>query len=405
VSLRETLSSALHSLRSNRLRSLLTTLGIIIGVAAVITLVALGNGMQAGFDQQFSQLANQITVSSAPNAVPAGSVARPITDQDVQALQNRNDAPHLASVTPTMTGNSTLTQAQENASLIGVTQDYLEIADRSIAAGTWFTAQDASSDAQKVVLGPDAVSLLFGQNTRPRRALGSVVRINHTPFTVIGVLATDGQNDNVAIVPFDTARAYVVGKQAGQVSQVLIRATSADDVGQAIDEIDTVLDKQHHIKAVNFRDYNVRSYANLLTQRGQFISFLTLFTAAIAAISLIVGGIGVANIMLVSVTERTREIGIRKAIGAPRSAIMKQFLTEAVTLTGLGGLAGIVVGLGLCLGAQFLIAHGVHLGGHGGANTAAAGGGGAAGVAEAAEEAAGWRPCPPSPPRSSPCGR
>jgi putative ABC transport system permease protein len=379
MSLRETLLSALHSLRGNRLRSLLTTLGIIIGVAAVITLVALGNGMQAGFDQQFSQLANQMTVTAAPNAVPAGGVARPLTDQDVQALQNQSNAPHIASITPTMTGSATLTQAQatNNASLLGVTENYLSIADRSMAAGSWFTAAD--SDAKKVVLGPDALTLLWGPGVRPRSVLGSTVRINHTPFTLTGVLASDGQNDNVALVPFDVARAYLVGKQLGTVSQMMIRATSADDVDQAMDEIDTILDKQHHIKTPNDRDYNVRSYANLLTQRAQFISFLTLFTAAIAAISLIVGGIGVANIMLVSVTERTREIGIRKAIGAPRSAIMKQFLTEAVFLTALGGFAGIVLGLGLCLAGQFLIHHGMHLGGGGGQGGGAAAGGGGGG--------------------------
>lgn len=383
MSLRETLVSALHSLRSNRLRSLLTTLGIIIGVAAVITLVALGNGMQAGFDAQFSKLANQITVTSAPNAVPSGAVARPLIDQDVTALQNSNNLPHIATAIPIMTGNSTLTQAQatDNASILGVTQDYLSTADRTIAAGAWFTDQDAS--AKKVILGPDTLSLLYGPSIRPRQVLGTTVRINHTPFTVSGVLASDGQNDNVAIVPFNTARAYLVGKQAGTVSQVLIKATSADDVEAATDEINATLDKQHHIKAPNDRDYNVRAYSNLLTQRAQFINFLTLFTAAIAAISLIVGGIGVANIMLVSVTERTREIGIRKAIGAPRSAIMKQFLTEAVALTGLGGIAGILLGVGLCLSASFLIHHGIHFGGgHGGgaaAAGAAQGGGGGGG--------------------------
>jgi putative ABC transport system permease protein len=407
MSLRETLVSALHSLRGNRLRSLLTTLGIIIGVAAVITLVALGNGMQAGFDQQFSKLANQMTVTAAPNAVPAGGVARPLTDQDVVALQNQSNAPHIASITPTMTGNATLTQGQatNNASLLGVTENYLSIADRSVAAGSWFGAADDNS--KKVVLGPDALSLLWGPGVRARSVLGSTVRINHTPFTLIGVLATDGQNDNVALVPFDTARAYLVGKQLGTVSQIMIRATSADDVDQATTEIDTVLDKQHHIKTPNDRDYNVRAYANLLTQRAQFISFLTLFTAAIAAISLIVGGIGVANIMLVSVTERTREIGIRKAIGAPRSAIMKQFLTEAVFLTGLGGIVGIALGLGLCLAGQFLIHHGLHLGGGGGGHAASAAGasaGGGRGGRGGGGRGGDSDRCPPSPPRSSRCG-
>jgi putative ABC transport system permease protein len=382
VGFHETLVAAMRSLRVNRLRSALTTLGIVIGVAAVIILVALGDGMRVGFDQQFSQLANQITITStSAGQVNGGGAVRPLTDSDVDALRDQTKAPHVASVTPSMTGNVTVTAGQVNAhaSLLGATENYLSIADRTVAAGRWFTSADTDNQTKTVMLGPDAVTYLFGPHPRMRQVLGSEVRVQQTRFQVIGVLASDGQNDNQIIVPFDTARAYLVGKQRGNVSQLIIKSTSADDVHAATDEVTAILDQRHLIKNPDDRDYNLRSYTSLLDQRTQFISFLTTFTAAIAAISLIVGGIGVANIMLVSVTERTREIGIRKAIGARRSAIMKQFLTEAVMLTGLGGLVGIVLGVGACLAAQFLIMHGLHLGGARSAADHARGTGGGAG--------------------------
>ncbi|HEY1973654.1 MAG TPA: ABC transporter permease, partial [Pseudonocardia sp.] len=304
MTLRETLLASMRSLRANRLRSLLTTLGIIIGVAAVITLVALGNGMKVGFDQQFSKLANQITVTTASGTVPGGGVARPIKDQDVKALQNESRAPHVASVTPSMTGSVTITVGPtvERASMLGATWNYLRIVDRSVAVGSWFTPTQVRANAKYAVIGKDAVSLLWGPRTNLAQVLGSTIRVNRTQFKVIGVLTPDGQNDNLVIVPFGAARSYLVGNQDGQVSQVIVKSTSADDVNQATDEISAILDQQHFIKKIANRDYNVRSFANLLSSRTQFISFLTLFTAAIAAISLIVGGIGVANIMLVSVT-------------------------------------------------------------------------------------------------------
>ena len=378
----ETLVAAVRSLRVNRLRSALTTLGIVIGVAAVIILVALGDGMRVGFDQQFSQLANQITITSATaGQVNGGGSVRPLTDGDVDALRDQTKAPHVASVTPSMTGNVAVTAGQVNdhASLLGATENYLGIAGRTVAAGRWFTAADIDNLTKTVVLGPDAVTYLFGSHPGMRSVLGSEIRIQQTRFQVVGVLASDGQNDNQVVVPFETSRAYLVGKQRGNVSQMIIKCTSADDVDAATDEVTAILDQRHLVKSPDDRDYLVRSYTSLLDQRTQFISFLTTFTAAIAAISLIVGGIGVANIMLVSVTERTREIGIRKAIGARRSAIMKQFLTEAVMLTGLGGLTGIVAGLGACLIAQFLIVHGLHLGGAGSAADHAQGPGGGGG--------------------------
>ena len=353
----ETLTAALRSVRANTLRSALTTLGIIIGVAAVIILVALGTGMKANFDTQFSRLANQVTITPATGAVPGGGVARNLTDSDVKALQNPAQARDVASVTPSMTGTVTLTagQTQERASLIGATENYLDIVDRSLAVGNWFTTAQESGHSKVAVLGEQAVSLLWGPGTNLAQVVGSKLRINNTTFTVAGILLPDGQNDNVVMAPFGTSRAYLVGRQAGEVNQIIVKSTSADTVDQATDELTTILDRQHYIKTIANRDFNVHDFATLLTQRTQFITFLTIFITAIAAISLIVGGIGVANIMLVSVTERTREIGIRKAIGAKRRAVMNQFLAEAVMLTGLGGLAGVAIGVGGCaLGVALL---------------------------------------------------
>src|SRR5882757_6022028 len=344
MNLSETILAALRSLRSNGLRSALTTVGIIIGVAAVIILVALGTGMKAGFDAQFSRLANQITITPATGAVPGGGVARNLTDADVKALGNHEHASDIASVTPSMTGSVSLTagQAVEKASLVGATENYLDIVDRTIAVGAWFAPAQEAGDEQ-------AIGLLWGPTANLDQVVGSSLRIDSTTFTVVGALVPDGQNDNVVMVPFGAARAYLVGREAGEVNQMIVKSTSADTVNRATDELTTILDKQHYIKTQADRDYNVRDFASLLTQRTQFIAFLTIFITAIAAISLIVGGIGVANIMLVSVTERTREIGIRKAIGATRRAVLKQFLSEAVMLTGLGGLIGVIIGIGFSL--------------------------------------------------------
>jgi putative ABC transport system permease protein len=357
MNLSETIAASLRSLRSNGLRSALTTFGIIIGVASVIMLVALGNGMKASFDERFSKLANQITVTSATGTVPGGGTARNLTDADVAALRNQRQAPEVASVTPSMTGSVTLTagQAQERASMLGATENYLGIVDRTITIGSWFTPEQESTDAKDAVIGEQTIELLWGPSANPEQVVGSALRINNTTFTVIGILDPDGQNDNTVIVPFGTSRSYLVGNHAGEVNQLIVKSSSADTVSQATDEVTAILDKQHYIKTPADRDFNVHSFTTLLTQRTQFLTFLTLFIVAIAAISLIVGGIGVANIMLVSVTERTREIGIRKAIGAPKRAILKQFLIEAVVLTGLGGLTGVVLGVALSFGGTLLL--------------------------------------------------
>jgi ABC-type antimicrobial peptide transport system permease subunit len=353
----EALRAAVHSLVTNRLRSFLTTAGIIIGIAAVIVLVALGNGMKAHFNEQFSRLANQITITSVEGTGTGGTVPRDLTDQDVTALRDPSLAPDVASVSPSVTGTVTLSADQntDRASLVGATDNYLDLVDRKIVAGSWLTPKRGSASERQAVLGPQAVALLWGPTANPQDVVGDSVRIDRTTFKVAGVLETNGQNDNVVITPFDTARTYLVGNIGGRVDQIVIKSSGVDTIDRATGEIVEILDYRHRVKSVGDRDYNVLTFTTLLAKSTQFINFLTMFIVAIAAISLLVGGIGVANIMLISVTERTREIGIRKAVGATRRAILRQFLSEAVMLTGLGGVVGVALGVGLTLAGGLVL--------------------------------------------------
>jgi putative ABC transport system permease protein len=354
VNVREAFAIALGSLRTNRLRSALTTLGIIIGVASVIVLVGLGNGIKAGFNSSFGALGNQLIVAPITGSVPGGGPAKELRDADVSALENERKAPDIASVTPVITGTALITynQAQFRAQVAGSTTDYLDVANRELITGRNFTSTQQRTGGRVVVLGPNAITTLFGADAGA--AIDKTVRIGRSNFTVVGVVKSNGQQDDAAIMPLQAARSYLLGG-ADTINQMIVKAVSVAAVPAAADEITQILDQRHNIRDPAKRDFNVTALSSLLEKANQFLSFLTLFTVAIAAISLVVGGIGVANIMLVSVTERTREIGIRKAIGARRSAILKQFLIESTVLAGIGGLAGIVIGVVITLAAASVI--------------------------------------------------
>jgi putative ABC transport system permease protein len=354
MNFREAFVVAMSSLRVNRLRSALTTFGIVIGVSAVIVLVGLGDGIKAGFNEQFGALGNQINVSKINGSVPGGGRAKDLKDSDLTALRNPASAPHIASVTPVVTGTELITvnQRQFRAAIQGSTADYLTVTARDLVVGSTFTEQQARANARVVVLGPNAVVTLFDGNAT--KAVGSTVRIGRSNFVVLGVLKGNGQADDAAVMPLGTARAYLVGGN-DTVNQMVVKATSPDTVPAALDEIHRVMDDRHNIRDPASRDYNATALQTLLEQANQFLTYLTLFTVAVAAISLIVGGIGIANIMLVSVTERTKEIGIRKAIGARRSAIMKQFLLESTMLAGIGGLIGVAVGVAITVAAMIVL--------------------------------------------------
>jgi putative ABC transport system permease protein len=352
---REALVIALRSMRANRLRSALTTLGIVIGVTAVIVLVGLGQGMKAGFNKSFGALATAVTVDKVQGSIPGGGAAKELRDSDVIALRDKSAAPDIATVIPQRTGNSVMRYGSGNtfsAKVSGSTTEYLTVNNREIVVGRMFTENEARTNARVVLLGPNPTATLF--NGDAGKALGSEVRIDRSNFTVIGVLKSDGYADDIALMPLGTARAYLMGGN-DIISGMAIKAASVNQVNATVDEVNRILDKRHRIKDPAHRDFEVTALQAQLDKINQFLTFISLFIITVAAISLIVGGIGVANIMLVSVTERTREIGIRKAIGARRSAIMKQFLIESTALAGMGGLVGIILGVGLTLTGAAII--------------------------------------------------
>jgi len=340
---REALTIAARSMRANRMRSALTTLGIVIGVTAVIVLVGLGQGMKAGFNKSFGELATAITVDKIQGSVPGGGPARDLRDSDVTALADRKAAPAIGSVIPVVIGEGIVQHGPGNqfrAQITGSTTNYLTVNNREMVLGSMYTEADMKTNAKVVLLGPNPVADLYGG--KAGEALGSTIRIDRASFKVIGILKSDGYSDDIALMPLGTARAYLVGG-GDKITSMAVKARSIAEVPAAVDQATQILSDRHNIREKSKIDFKITALQNQLDQINQFLTFLTLYIIAVAGISLLVGGIGVANIMLVSVTERTREIGIRKAIGARKSAIMKQFLIEAVVLTGLGGVAGVII--------------------------------------------------------------
>jgi putative ABC transport system permease protein len=360
MSLREALLVALRAVRAHRLRSTLTMLGLIIGVSAVVLLSACGLGVKNSVDARIEPVSNNITIVSQAEAVPNGPPAHPLTDADADALQS---APDVASIAPAVTGSptpgatttgmliSTKTANDLTANIIGTTENWVRTNNRNLTYGSFFNDTQNREVARVAVLGPTVARTLFGQ---PSAALNQTVQIGHEPFQVIGVMASYGQQlDNTAVVPLNTARRYVFGYGEGstsnQLHQITAEATQQANVPAAMAEITRILDARHHITNPRMRDYQIQSLGSRLQSFNQIVNILVLFTPAVAGLSLVVGGIGVLNIMLVSVTERTREIGIRKAVGATNGAVLKQFLLESTVLAGLGGLVGVGVGIALAM--------------------------------------------------------
>ena len=355
MSVREPIEMAVHSLRSNHLRGALTASGVIVGVAAIIVLVGLGKGMQAGFYSKFGQLATQIEVEQAEDAQPGvNAPPRNLTNADVAALSTKALAPDVATVTPVVSRTEVIRRggAYSSDSISGSTTDYLSLANRQIAEGTSFTAAQYRDNARVVVLGASPVSRLFDGNARA--AIGQTVVIGRGSFRVIGVLRPNGENDTIALMPLGTARIYVAGG-VDAIDDILVNTPSPASVQPAVHEIIALLSARHHISDPLKRDFIVTAQNNLITQVHQAVLAIGVFVLGAAALSLLVGAVGIANVMFVSITERTKEIGIRRAVGARRAEIMKQFIIESTVLAGMGGLCGVLVGAGLTLLAGALI--------------------------------------------------
>jgi putative ABC transport system permease protein len=355
MNLKEALDIALRSLRSNKLRSGLTTIGIVIGVTAVIVLVGLGDGMKAGFNKTFGALATAIVVAKIQGSVPGAGEPKDLKDSDVTALRNTAKAPTIASVIPVQSGPGVLQHGPGNTfggQIIGSTTDYLSVSNRELTRGEMFTDAEVRANDKVALLGPEVVKNLYGGDSDA--AMGSSIKIGRSTFKVIGVLKSDGNFDDIALMPLTTARSYLLGGN-NTITTMTVKAVDTQSVPAAVEQITTILSERHNIREKGKEDFKVTALQTQLDKISQFMTFLTLFIVAVAGISLLVGAIGVANIMLVSVTERTREIGIRKAIGARRSAIMKQFLIESTVLAGLGGLMGIMIGVGVVLAGEAIM--------------------------------------------------
>jgi len=372
VNLRESVQIALRGLSGNLLRSLLTMLGILIGVGSVIVLVAVGNGSSVAVQKQIEGLGtNTLVVMRTRGGVGSGSggfgggrratngtqsSVSQLTEKDITALADTSQAPDLKAIAPvvnvqapTATYNGATYQPSQ---FIGTNAEYLGIRNDTVASGTAFTTDDVTSRVRTVLLGQTVVTNLFGA-TSP---IGATVQFNGIDFTVSGVLTPKGSNglqdqDDIVIAPITAVEDTLSGANA-PLSNITIEATSRGAMTNAADEVTTVLLGTHHITDPTQADFQVLNQATLLSTAGSTNHVFTVLLGAVAAISLLVGGIGVMNIMLVTVTERTREIGIRKAIGARRSDILGQFLVEAVLLCVAGGLLGVGAGL---VGSKFRI--------------------------------------------------
>jgi putative ABC transport system permease protein len=362
VNWRETLRTGLEAVRAHRLRSALTMLGILIGIAAVILTVGFGEGASAQIRAQINSLGTNLLIITPGSATSSGGAVSPLgsattlTLQDAGALASKTVAPDIAAVTPTSVTVQTLTAGTANwtTTVVGTTPTWLNIRARSLAEGRFLTAADEKSVADVTVLGPTTASKLFGHSN----PLGQTVNINGVPLEVVGVLTSAGSSssatneDDQALVPMSTLNQQIGGASATSVSTIYVEASSPATLSAAYQEANALLLNLHGVSAKN-PDFTINSQQSLLSTAGSVNKTLTALLAGIAAISLLVGGIGVMNIMLVSVTERIREIGLRKALGATPRVIRRQFLVEASLL----GLAGGVLGAAAGLAGAVLLPH------------------------------------------------
>jgi putative ABC transport system permease protein len=357
MSFLQTLATGFRSVSGQRMRSLLTALGILIGVAAVILTVGIGLGARQSITGRITALGTNLITVTPGSTTGAGGVraglgaASTLTVEDANALNDPSVAPDVIAVAPVVQRIASMIAGPQNwtAAASGSTPGWLVANNRTMTSGSFFTAADVTAHAHVAVLGATTAQKLF-PNQSP---LGQIVSIQHLPFKVIGVLnVVGGQGfsnpDDQAVVPLTTAQSQLIaGGSLTTVSRILLSAPTRDAIGAAYEEVDNLLLQTHHIGNASSADFSITTQETILSTVDSVTGALTLLLAGVAAISLLVGGIGVMNIMLVSVTERIAEIGLRKAVGARRGDILRQFLIEAATLSAIGGLLGVAVGL-LC---------------------------------------------------------
>ncbi|HVN09680.1 MAG TPA: ABC transporter permease [Patescibacteria group bacterium] len=346
---------AFRALEVNKLRSALTMLGIVIGVAAVIATAAIGSGASQRIQQQIASIGSN-TIIILPGSLTSSGMrmgtGNAVTLTEADARELAAQCPSVAIAVPLVRGGAQVVYENNNWATIlyGTTPGYLQVRDYSMDLGSSFSPQDVDSANKVALLGRTVVANLFGE-VNP---VGKTIRIKNVPFTVVGVLWPKGQSptgqdqDDVILLPISTAKRKVLGIRTGNadaVDAILMQARTSNDIGTAQDETRTLLRQRHHLSAAEDDDFSIRNMEEIFAAQEASSRILSIMLAAVASVSLVVGGIGIMNIMLVSVRERTREIGLRQAVGAKTRDILTQFLVEAVALSLAGGCVGIILGI------------------------------------------------------------
>ena len=347
MNLGQAIIEALESLYSNKLRSALTILGIVIGVAAVIAMLAVGSGAQSTITGSINGIGSNLLFVMSGNASSEVRNVKDITLEDANALLDQYQAPSVLAIAPIVSGSLEVTANGEKTTttIDGVTPGYESVRNASLSEGSFITDENILGRASVAILGVDVADKLFN---RRDGLVGESIRINGQPFRIIGVLepkggSSFGSQDNIILVPMTTAQVRLLHRSSNDINMLMVQASSSSSVKQASDEISQILRLRHRTK-VGQDDFTIFSQEDFVATAQTITGVLTIFLGGIAGISLLVGGIGIMNIMLVSVTERTREIGLRKALGARKRDILIQFLTESSLLSLFGGLVGIGLG-------------------------------------------------------------
>ena len=353
---------ALRALANNKLRAFLTMLGIIIGVASVITMLAIGQGSKRSIQAQIAEMGSNM-IMIHPGGDRRGGVRRDASEMQTLKLEDyeklREECVYLSGISPNVSSSGQLVSGNNNypSSVYGIGLDYLDIRQLSVEEGEMFTEADIRSSAKVCIIGKTIVENLFPDGSNP---IGKVIRFNQVPFQVVGVLKSKGYNsmgmdqDDIVLAPYTTVMKRLLA--VTYLQGIFASALSEDMTDYAIDEITDILRKQHKLKSTDEDDFTIRSQQELSSMLNSTTDLMTTLLACIAGISLIVGGIGIMNIMYVSVTERTREIGLRMSVGARGIDILAQFLIEAILISITGGIIGVLIGCGASIAVKS-IAH------------------------------------------------